>query len=91
MFQKTIIDVKIQPRSSRQEIVGWVGSFLKIKLTSPPVENQANQELIKLLSKKLGISKSSITIITGQTSSIKKLKVSGLNKDEIISMLKIGD
>jgi uncharacterized protein (TIGR00251 family) len=60
-----IIDVKVDPRSSRNEIAGVVGNVVKIKLTSPPVEGAANEQLIELLSERFDIKKSNINDIKG--------------------------
>ena len=59
-------DVKVVPRSSKSEIVGELGGALKIKLKSPPVDGAANAELVKLLSKTFGVSKSEIEIVGGR-------------------------
>ncbi len=40
-----IVNVLVQPRASRNELVGIHGDCVKIKVTSPPVENQANKRL----------------------------------------------
>ena len=63
----------IQPRSSKNEIVGLHGDALKIRLTAPPVDNAANKMCIKFLAKTLGIPKSSIDIASGHTSRTKQI------------------
>jgi len=78
------LDVIIQPKSSRNEIVGMHGGFLKIKLTAPPVDGKANAALIAFLAKKLGISKSSITIIRGETSRRKTLSIDGIAHTDLV-------
>ena len=67
------IRVKVLPKSSRSEIAGEIEGRLKLKLNSPPVEGAANKELIKLLSKKLRIAKSSLSIINGERSRLKTI------------------
>ena len=62
-----VFDVLVQPRSSKNAIVGPHAGALKIKLTAPPVENAANRMCITFLAKCLGLSKSSLEIITGHT------------------------
>jgi uncharacterized protein (TIGR00251 family) len=69
------IDVIIQPKSSRDEIVGMHGDCLKIKLTAPPVDGKANAALITFLAKTLGIPKSNITIIRGKTGRRKTIEL----------------
>ena len=83
-----IISVRVQPRSSKNEIIGIQSEKLKVKLTSPPVENAANQLCIKLFSKWLGINKSKIQIISGLKSRNKKIKIDGVNKSEFDLFIK---
>lgn len=81
-----IFDVRVVPRASKSEIVGELGGALKIRITSPPTRGAANAELIKLLSKKLGVSKSDVEIVSGETSKLKKIKIYGLKKFDLISI-----
>lgn len=75
-----LIDVIIQPKASRNEIVGMHGDALKIKLTAPPVDGKANAALIAFLAKKLGVPKSTVTIVRGKTSRIKTVAINGLTE-----------
>ena len=82
-----LFEVKVQPRSSVNKIVGWEGETLKIKLASPPVEGKANESLISFLSNQLNVKKSSIQILKGLKSKIKLMQVKNISKD---ALLKIG-
>ena len=73
--------VRVIPRSSRSEIVGEYDGALKVKLNAPPVDGAANAELIKLLAKEFGVSKSQVEILSGNTSKLKQIKVSGADKN----------
>ena len=77
--------IRVQPRSSKNEIIGIQSGSLKVKLTSPPIENAANQLCIKLFSQWLDINKSKIQIISGLKSRNKKIKIYGLNKSDFES------
>jgi len=74
-----IIEVKVDPRSSRNEIVGAVDKIIRIKLTAPPVGGAANALLIELLAEKFGIRKSDISIMKGESSRHKLIKLRGVN------------
>ena len=74
-----IIDIRVVPRASRSEIVGFEGDVLKVRIAAPPVDNAANIELIKLLAKALGVSKSCLEIIGGQSSRSKRVRVAGID------------
>jgi len=70
------IKIKVLPRSSRNEIIGELADgTLKIKLKAPPVDGEANQELIKFLSKEWKVPKSQIKIIKGKTSKTKLVQI----------------
>ncbi|MFH1124326.1 MAG: DUF167 domain-containing protein [Pseudomonadota bacterium] len=84
---ESVIKVKVLPRSSKNQITGMEGSLYKVKITSPPVEGMANEALIAYLSKRLGVAKSHIEIISGKTSRTKSLRVRGLSLDQIASIL----
>lgn len=72
-----IIDVHAQPNASKNQIVGEHGGRLKIKLQSPPIEGKANDCLIELLSDILGLAKSKIKVIKGETSREKSVLLIG--------------
>lgn len=75
------IEVKVEPRSSRKQITGIMdNSILKVKLTAPPVDGSANEQLIELISEATGIKKSQIRIIRGQSSKIKLVEITGVEK-----------
>lgn len=82
-----IIHIHLQPRASKNEIVGVRGDALKIKITSPPVEGAANSLLIEFMAKKLGLAKSRIVIASGEKSRHKRLTVEGLSKIQAMEIL----
>lgn len=82
-----ILPVRIQPRASKDEIVGEYNGALKIKLTSPPVEGEANRRCIEFLSKRFNIAKSQLEIIKGEKSKDKLIKIIGLGKADVVEIL----
>jgi uncharacterized protein len=73
-----LLTVRVQPRSSRRGIEGISGDIMKVKLTAPPHEGAANEQLIELLSEELGIRKSSMRIIRGHGSRNKVVEIRGI-------------
>ncbi|OGT38672.1 MAG: YggU family protein [Gammaproteobacteria bacterium RIFCSPHIGHO2_12_FULL_38_14] len=73
-----ILNIYLQPGAKKSELSGMHNGYVKIKVNSPPVDGKANAALILFLSKFLKIPKSSIKIISGEKSKIKKLSISGL-------------
>ncbi|RJQ65394.1 MAG: YggU family protein [Desulfobacteraceae bacterium] len=70
-----VLSIYIQPRSSKNAVIGLYGDALKIKLTAPPVEGEANKMCAAYLSKCLGVPKSDIEIVSGHSSRRKKILV----------------
>jgi hypothetical protein len=73
-----IIEVKVDPRSSKMGIAGVLDNMLKVKVTAPPVGGAANEQLIALLAEKYGVKKSNIIILRGETSRRKTVKIMGV-------------
>ena len=84
---KTIIRVRVLPRTSKNQIVGVDGGVFKVKLTAPPVEGKANKALVSFLAKKLGLPKRDIEIVSGEHSREKSIRVNGLPFDEVLGIL----
>ena len=78
-MEDIILKVYLQPKSSKNEIVGPFRDGIKIKVTAPPIEGKANEALIQFLAKELGISISSIEIFKGHRSREKTLRISNPN------------
>ena len=77
----------IQPRASRNQIIGIHNNCLKIKLTSPPVDGAANQACIKFLAKAFSISPSRIAIVKGETSKNKTIQFEAMDQHTFIKIL----
>ena len=79
--------VQVVPRASRSEIVGEHDGLLRVRIAAAPVEGAANQELIKVLAKTFRVSKSNVEIVSGKSSRVKQVTVSGtdLSLSDVIS------
>jgi uncharacterized protein (TIGR00251 family) len=75
--------IKVQPRARKNAITGTVGDALKVSLTAPPIDGKANQAVIDFLAGIFKIPRSSITIASGETSRIKLIRISGVDKATI--------
>jgi uncharacterized protein len=69
--------VRVQPRARRNSVVGELGDALKIALTSPPVDGRANEACIEFLADLLAIPRSSVSIVSGQSSRKKVISIAG--------------
>jgi uncharacterized protein (TIGR00251 family) len=70
-----ILNVRVQPRASRDEIVGIHGEQLKIRLTAPPVDGKANQTLLKFLAKFSGVLTRQVTLLSGDSGRDKRVRI----------------
>ena len=78
-MKETLIKIYLQPKSSKNEIVGHYRDGIKVKVTAPPVEGKANEALLRFLAKEFGISPSQIEILKGHHSREKTLRISHPN------------
>ncbi|MEJ2344154.1 MAG: DUF167 family protein [Gammaproteobacteria bacterium] len=69
------MNIRLQPRASRDEIVGAQGTRLKIRITAPPVEGKANAHLVRFLAKAFGVSRSQVLLVSGEASREKRVRV----------------
>ncbi len=78
----TQINIKAQPGARRDEIAGWRGEALLVRVTAPPEGGKANEAVVETLAGALAIAKSRITILRGASSRQKVVQVDGLDATE---------
>ena len=87
MFQQTnqgiCFKVKVIPKASRSELVGWEKDELKVRLAALPEKGEANAELIRYLAHLLKLAKSNIQLVQGETSRHKRICITGMVLQEI--------
>ena len=79
--------VRVQPRASKSGVAGELDGVLKLKLAAPPVDGEANEELIRLLAKLFDAPRRRIAILSGQASKNKVVSISGISVDEASRVL----
>lgn len=77
------IRIKVVPKASRSQVVGWEEDLLKVRVAAVPEKGKANKELIRLLSKVLSVPKTSIRVIAGETGRLKRIEVEELSDEEL--------
>jgi uncharacterized protein (TIGR00251 family) len=85
--QNNRLEVKVTAGASRSEISGIKNGILLVKIAAPPVRGKANQELIDFLSRALGVSRSAVSIVRGDTARHKVIEVEGLGREEVLRRL----
>jgi hypothetical protein len=73
------LSIKVQPGSSKNRILGETAGEWKIAVTAPPVDGRANAAVIELLAEWLGVSRSAIRIVRGETGRRKVIEVLGIS------------
>lgn len=76
------VNVRVQPRASRDEVVGVMGDALKIRLQAPPLEGRANAALLRFLAKTLDVSRGSVTIEAGAKGRNKAVLVKAVSESD---------
>jgi uncharacterized protein (TIGR00251 family) len=80
--------VHVVPRASRSEIAGEHDGSLRVRVTAPPVDGAANEEVIRVLARALGVARNAVEIASGQTSRLKRVKVSGVTAATLQSLIR---
>ena len=75
--------VKAIPNAPRNEISGWLGDALKVKVHAPPVEGKANDALCEFLAEAFGLPRRAVTLLRGETSRQKVIQISGLSLEDV--------
>lgn len=79
--------VRVQPRSSRECVDGVHGDALRVRVNAPPVDGAANEAVVEVLAKALGVAKRAVTIVGGAASRNKVVEVSGIGAPEVRARL----
>jgi uncharacterized protein (TIGR00251 family) len=74
---RLLLDVYVQPRASRDRVVGEHGELLKVQVGAPPVDDAANHRLVELLAQAFGVHRSAVRILTGARGRRKRVEVRG--------------
>ncbi len=86
----TRLTIKAQPGARRNEVAGWRGEALLVRVTAPPEGGKANEAVIETLAEALGITKSRVTLVRGATSRQKVVQIEGLDATEAKRRLDAG-
>ncbi len=84
-----LLRIHLQPRASRTELCGQQGNELKVRVTSPPVDDAANRLCIEFFADLFSIAKSKVTIRSGSRSRHKVLHISGASRQSAADILNL--
>ncbi len=77
------IKVRVQPRASKDQVLGYREDVLRLRVTAPPAEGKANEAVVSLLAEALGIAKGRVRIVKGRSSREKVVLVESLTQEEV--------
>ena len=83
---KRRLSVYVQPRASKNEIVGLHDGCLRVRLTAPPVEGAANEALVRLIAARLGLSRRQVTVVVGSSGRRKILEIDGVTEAQLAAL-----
>lgn len=75
--------LRVQPRASREEVAGFAGDAIRLRLTAPPLEGAANDALVRFLASRLEVSRSAVELVAGRTGRTKLVEVTGITPSEV--------
>ena len=79
--ESLLLSVRVQPRASRDEIVGPHGdNAIKVRITAPPVDGKANAHLVRFIARSFGVPPSHVELLTGDNGRRKQLCIHSPNK-----------
>lgn len=77
------IQLQVQPRASRTEVVGLYGDALKIRVAAPPVDGAANEAIIRFFADRLGVSRSQVRLAKGASGRRKVVEIDGIGLEAL--------
>jgi len=84
---RLVFKVQVVPRSSRSEVAGEHNGSLRVRVSSPPVEGAANKELTHVLARAFKVSRSAVSIVSGQNSRLKQVSIEGVSSSALAELL----
>jgi hypothetical protein len=83
------LELKVIPNAPRDEVAGWLGATLKVKIHAPALDGRANAALTEFLADRLGFPGRAVTLVRGERSNHKVVRIDGVNLDEAKRRLSI--
>jgi uncharacterized protein len=78
-----LLHVRVQPRASRNEVVGWQDDALRVRVTAPPADGLANRAVTDLLARALGLPASQVALVRGAASRDKLFRIARLSPSDV--------
>jgi uncharacterized protein (TIGR00251 family) len=82
-MKSSMLQIKAVPNAPRDEVQGWLGDSLKVRIHAPPTDGKANDRLCAFIAENLSLPKGSVTLASGSSSRQKRLTINGLSEQEV--------
>ncbi len=82
-----VLTVKAVPRASKSEIAGADDDWLRVRVKAPPVDGKANEALVKFFATLFGVSKGAVTLVAGDVSRLKRIRVVDVSGAQVLAKL----
>ena len=86
-----ILCIHAQPQARRTEVVGLHGDSLKVRVAAPALDNRANEALIAFVARRFGVTRRDVTLLSGEKSREKRLRVRSATADPETALAPAGD
>ena len=86
-MESAVLNIRVIPRSPRTRVDGKRGDAILIRLNAPPVDGAANEALIAFLSDVLGVPRRDISLVAGDKSRDKRVRVDGVSQQVAVDRL----
>jgi uncharacterized protein len=83
----TDLAIRVQTRAKRSEVAGERGGAVLIRVSAPPVDGKANEAVCRLIAERVGVPRSAVRIVRGESSRDKVVRIDGLSADEARTVL----
>lgn len=77
------LDIRVVPGASRDEVVGYHGELIKVRIRAAAVDGKANAAFLRYLSEVLDLPKKAVTLESGERSREKRVRIEGLEPEEV--------
>ncbi len=82
-----IIKIRVQPRASKNQLAGIMDDSLRVRITAPPVDGEANEACVKFLAEVFKVPRQSVQLVSGHTGRNKMIRIAGINAEEVLRVI----